>query len=106
VGIVTVWNMDDILRTIARSRRSQYASFGYFLSEKPKRGFEIQSPRQKIYRLCPKSAEASPEQPQIFDSEISISPIEILNCTFHPKPLYQRYIQVVLRASSEAVVSR
>ena len=30
--------------------------------------------------------------------EISIAAIEILNCTFHPKPLYQRYIQVVVRA--------
>jgi hypothetical protein len=31
-------------------------------------------------------------------SEISIAAIEILNCTFDPKPLYQRYIQVVVRA--------
>ncbi len=30
--------------------------------------------------------------------EISIWVIEILNCTFDPKPLYQRYIQVVVRA--------
>jgi len=30
--------------------------------------------------------------------EISICRIEILNCTFYPKPLYQRYIRVVVRA--------
>jgi hypothetical protein len=34
-------------------------------------------------------------------SEISIAGIEILNCTFDPKPLYQRYIQVVVRAILE-----
>jgi len=38
--------------------------------------------------------------------EISILAIEILNCTFHPKPLYQRYIQVVVRAILEAIVGR
>jgi hypothetical protein len=48
-------------------------------------------------RVPQKSAEARPEHQQVFDSEISIAPIEILNCTFHPKPLYQRYIQVVVR---------
>jgi len=31
------------------------------------------------------------------DIEISITCIEILNCTFDPNPLYQRYIQVVVR---------
>ncbi len=39
-------------------------------------------------------------------AEISIRLIEILNCTFDPKPLYQRYIQVVVRAIAESVVGR
>jgi len=36
--------------------------------------------------------------------DFSIRPIEILNCTFDPKWLYQRYIQVEARAIQKTVV--
>src|SRR6266568_6402110 len=46
--------------------------------------------RPECYSIQPTALFHSPE--------ISICRIEILNCTFYPKPLYQRYIQVVVRA--------
>jgi hypothetical protein len=45
------------------------------------------------------ATDRSPAENILF--KISICLIEILNCTFDLKPLYQRYIQVALRARPE-----
>src|SRR6476620_7199498 len=65
-----------------------YASFRWRPSKKPKPDL---------------SKRAAADRRQAADTlfKISICLIEILNCTFYLKPLYQRYIQVALRARPE-----
>src|SRR5436189_4200379 len=80
--------MDGIAQTIAYSHGLPYASFRWRLSKKPKPDL---------------SKRAAADRRQAADTlfKISICLIEILNCTFYLKPLYQRYIQVALRARPE-----
>ena len=116
--IVLVWHVDGILETIAQVRGSLYASFRWTQSKKlnvgprvsclvspffarqggfcTQGGFRDKSDRDTPALPLPKARETRTGRP--LTAEISIVAIEILNCTFDPKPLYQRYIQVVVRA--------
>ena len=104
-----VWNMDGIVETITQrfwtasfdfsmeaienlnDRDTKGTSTGFSVpwADKRKIPTEINGPRS----VLPKGGSTERST-----AEISIWVIEILNCTFDPKPLYQRYIQVVVRA--------
>ena len=116
--IVIVWHVDGILETIAQGRGIAVCEFSMDVIEKTECatvgalslclrlfgkegggvpvGVSPTVPRTKARPVSPKGEETRTGHP--LSAEISIAAIEILNCTFDPKPLYQRYIQVVVCA--------
>jgi hypothetical protein len=85
------WNMDDIQQTIAYALDYRASEFSMCLIQKNAITACLLPWHEKVRRL-------------LRLGEFSIRPIEILNCTFHPNSLYQRYIQVAARATRKAVV--
>jgi hypothetical protein len=89
VGICElIWGVDGIFKTIAELRLSDAFEFSILVIEKAEK-HDFGRGYAAAPSCCPRLRETKGRLP-----EISIRRIEILNCTFNLKPLYQRYIQV------------